>query len=91
VFYVGFKEALVVEASIVIEGLIPSKLTLESSVVFVPLFLGSLKKALYPRGPVAIQRSKRGVTALCSEVDPGSLAQPNAALTCPLSSWRGLL
>jgi len=35
--------------------------------------------------------SNLDLTALCSEVDPGSLAQPNAALTCPLSSCRGLL
>ena len=48
--YGGFKTSLVVEASIAIVGPIPSKLILESSVVFVPLFLGMLKKALCPRG-----------------------------------------
>jgi len=32
------------------EVLIPSELMLESSVVFVPLFLGTLKNAPCPRG-----------------------------------------
>jgi len=48
---VGFKHFLGRRTlKVAIEGPIPSKFMLESSVVFVPLFLGILKKALCPRG-----------------------------------------
>ncbi len=47
---VGFKYFLGSRDLNSIEGPMPSKLMLESSVVFVPLFLGTLKKALCPRG-----------------------------------------
>jgi hypothetical protein len=46
---VNLNTSLVIEPSIVIEGPMPSKLMLESSVIFTLLFLGILKKALCPR------------------------------------------
>jgi hypothetical protein len=51
VLNVGFKDFLGHRTlKVAIEGPMPSKLMLESSVVFVPLFLGVLKKALCPGG-----------------------------------------
>jgi hypothetical protein len=44
------KTSLAVEHSIAIEGPIPSQLMLAKRVVFLPLFLGILKKAHLPRG-----------------------------------------
>ncbi len=44
------KTSLVVEPSTAIEGPMPSQPMLAKRVVFLPLFLGTLKKARLPRG-----------------------------------------
>ena len=49
-FDVGLEDLLVVEPSTVTKGPMPSQLMLARRVIFLPLFLGTLKKARSPRG-----------------------------------------
>jgi hypothetical protein len=63
----------VVEPWVAIEDPMPSKLRLESSIVFVPLFLGSLKKSPRPRGEEPYKAASE-VWALISSSNKEGLA-----------------